>query len=104
MAKQIIDHIRLLDEEPLYTLCEALKFFPHKISRASIERYIRRGTRGVALETILIGGRRLTSEAAIRRFLIEQQNTAPENAQPTPTGKMSARELNKKCKKYGLPE
>ena len=104
MSKQIFDYINLLDEPPLLTLSQAVKLWPTKISRASLERYLRSGIRGTYLETILVAGRRMTSEAAIRRFLVGQQNTAPENAQPTPKGKMSSRELSEKCKKYGLPE
>jgi len=105
MSKQIYDYINLLDEPPLLTLVEAAKLWPYKISRATLERYLRSGVRGIYLETILLAGRRLTSEAAVRRFLIAQQNAAPENTQSAASkGSIPAKELKEKCKKYGLPE
>ena len=105
MSKQIFDYIQLLDELPLLTMSEAAKRWPTKISRASLERYIRSGIRGAYLETLLLAGRRMTSEAAIRRFLIAQQNAAPENSHSASSkGKKSSKELSEKCKKYGLPE
>jgi len=103
MSKQIFDYIKRLEELPLLTLSQAAKRWPTKISRASLERYIRSGIRGTYLETILIAGQRMTSEAAIRRFLVSQLNVAPENARPElPTGNIPKKELDKRAGKFGL--
>jgi hypothetical protein len=62
----------LLDET-LVPIADACNQFPVPVSRGKIERLWRTGTRGVRLETILIGDRRFTSKEAIRRFLENSQ-------------------------------
>lgn len=62
--------------ENIIKLSDACGYFPPEgVSTATIARWIQRGVRGVTLETIVIGGRRLTSREAIERF-ISAQNAA----------------------------
>ena len=103
MSKQIYDCYELL-EESLIDLTEATKCFPVKISRATLERWVRRGVRGVRLETVRIGNRRFTSEQAIRRFLVAQQQTAPEQTRVAPKRNMSKKDIAAATLRFGLPE
>ena len=104
-SRQIFDHPHLLDELPLLNLTKATKRFPVPTSKATVERWIRSGVRGVQLETVLVGNRRYTTDMAIQRFLIGQQSTAPENARrESKQGSMSKRELDEASRKFGLPK
>ena len=105
-SRQIFDHPELLlQESTLLDLTAATKRFPTKPSRATVERWIRRGTRNVQLKTVMVGGRRYTTEIAIREFLVGQQNTEPEHARPeTNNGRLSPRELDAKAERFGLPQ
>ena len=103
MSKQIYDCLGLLDEV-LLCLTESAKLFPVPCSRATLERWVRRGVRGVRLETVRIGNRRFTSEQAIRRFLVAQQQTIPEQARVAPKrATMSAREIEAAARRFSLP-
>ena len=104
-SKQIYDCLNLLDETPLLDLVQATKRFPVKCSRATLERWIRQGVRGgIRLETIQIGNRRFTTEPAIQRFLIGQQNTEPEiDTLPPKYGSMSKNEINMALRRHNLP-
>lgn len=59
------------EKEILVTLPAATMCVPGKstVSIATIQRWRKRGVRGVTLETILIGGSRYTSLQAIQRFI-----------------------------------
>ena len=46
--------------------CE--KHIGTKVNRSTVHRWRVRGARGVKLETLLVGGRRYTSEEALERF------------------------------------
>jgi hypothetical protein len=105
MSKQIIDHPELLDEVSLLNLTEAAHHIPTRPSRSTIERFVRSGSRGVKLATVMVGGRRYTTKSAIRAFLIGQQHTEPELAQTeSRRGNLSKQSLAEACKKYKLPE
>ena len=59
--------------ETIITIGEACKAFPpNGISDATMARWIQKGVKGVKLETLLIGGRRVTSREAIARFIARQ--------------------------------
>lgn len=63
------------DSENIITLAEACRRVPPDgVSTATMARWIQRGVRGVKLETIAIGGRRLTSEEALSRFFAAQNS------------------------------
>ena len=57
--------------ETLVPISKAREHVPSKPHTATIWRWVLTGCRGVRLETLLIGGKRYTSEDAIRRFFAE---------------------------------
>lgn len=61
-----------LAQEQLLTLSEARGRFPVRLSLSAIWRKIRKGSRGVKLETIYLG-RRYTSVEAIARYIERTQ-------------------------------
>lgn len=78
--------------ETIITLGEACKAFPPTgVSTATMARWIQRGIKGVKLETIVIGHRRLTSREAIQRF-IAAQNSSDERVAPTITAEQRHRQ------------
>lgn len=69
------------DTETIITLGEACRLVPPRgISTACMARWIVTGVRGAVLETIRIGGRRLTSREALSRFFAAQN--APDSPAP----------------------
>lgn len=65
------------------TLIPINRAFPQIASRphvATIWRCVKRGVRGITLETILTGGKRYTSQEAIQRFM--EATTAASDPQP----------------------
>jgi Protein of unknown function (DUF1580) len=67
-----------LYEETLVSLAEAVCLLPGRRPHSStLWRWYRRGVHGVRLETVVVGGRRFTSRAAIERFI--QRTTAARN-------------------------
>jgi len=101
-SKIILDSERLL-EETLISLTEACRCVPGGCSRPALERWIRKGSRGTVLESILVCGRRKTSKEAVDRFIRGQLQVAPERPAPK-RGSMSKRELEEKARRFGLPE
>jgi len=81
------------EAETMITLGEACRAFPpNGVSDATMARWIQRGIKVkslgsfVKLETLVIGGRRLTSREAIARFIAAQNAAdAPAAAAITPT-------------------
>ncbi len=68
------------------------------ISAKTALRWAITGSRGVRLATIKVGGRRLTSRAAVRRFVAAQQHDAPPAAQT-----LDARAADAVLAAHGLP-
>ena len=101
-SKAIFDCEAVLNET-LIGLGEACKCFPMPCSRPTLERFLRRGSKGVLLESVLIGGRRFTSKEAIDRFVRTQLRTGPDQSEPR-RGTMSKREIAEASRKFGLPE
>jgi hypothetical protein len=58
----------LTGEKPL-TLADAARLLPKRPNPATLWRWRTKGVRGVKLETVLIGGRRYVSRAALRQFI-----------------------------------
>jgi hypothetical protein len=100
-SRMIFDTPSLL-EETLVSLTEACKCFPVKCSRAALERWMRRVSRGAVLETVLICGKRYTSKEAIDRFVRSQLQT--ETERPAPTRSMSKKDIESAARRFGLPE
>lgn len=102
LSKVIFDSPVLL-EESLVTLTEACRCFPVRCSRSAVERWIRRGGRGVALESVLICGKRYTSREAIDRFVHGQLHVEADRPEPK-RGSKSKREIDEAARRFGLPE
>lgn len=101
-SKQILDTPGLLEEE-LISLTAACKCFPVRCSRPAIERWVRKGSRGTTLETVLVCGRRYTSQEAIDRFVRNQLQIEPKRTEPK-CGRKSKKEIADATKRFGLPE
>ena len=104
MSKVITNSPRLL-EETLVPLAEACKHFPIKCSRQTLERWLRRGARGVILESVTIGSRRFVSTEGIGRFLSGQAGAKTVEHTPIVSrsqkgGRMSAQEIAKKSREF----
>ena len=105
MSGKVLNDPRILEDENLVQLCKIRKHLPFKTSPATINRWIRRGARGVVLATALGScNRRYTSERAISEFLVAIQGdtaTPPRTDIGTRPG-MSKKELTREMKKLGL--
>jgi hypothetical protein len=68
-----------IDSERLVTFNEAAKFLPVSLrpSHATWWRWWRKGRRGIRLETVVRGGRRLTSIEAVQRFFDKLTTAIP---------------------------
>jgi len=100
-SKIILDEPALLDET-LISLTGACHCFPVRCSRPALERWIRKGSRGVVLESILLCGKRMTSVEAVDRFIRNQLQVTPARAGPNIVRK-SKKELDEAAKRFGLP-
>lgn len=72
-----------LTNERLLTIKQAAKHVPSNPSVSTLWRWVTKGVRGVVLESVLIGGTRLTSEEAIDRFYCDI--AAASDGEPAPT-------------------
>ena len=102
VSKIIMDSPELLGET-LVSLTEACKCFPIACSRSALERWIRKGIRGIVLESLFLCGKRFTSKEAIDRFVRNQLQVEPKRAEPK-RGNKSKQEIAEASKKYKLPE
>jgi hypothetical protein len=59
----------MIKNEKIINLETARELFPVKVSRSYIERAWRDGINGKKLSVMKFGGRRLTSEEAVQRFI-----------------------------------
>jgi Protein of unknown function (DUF1580) len=66
-----------LASEPLLTFREAARELPGSRHVSTLHRWRRCGIRGNKLETLVIGGRRYTSLAALQRFAQLTTESAP---------------------------
>ena len=82
-SKVILDSPEILDES-LVSLTEACHCFPVRCSRPAIERWIRHGSRGIVLESVLVCGKRYTSHEAIDRFIRCQLRIEPSTTHSEP--------------------
>ena len=57
--------------EELLSLSQAAKIIPGRPHVLTVHRWSRKGLRGVRLETVVIGGKRFTTTAALNRFFAE---------------------------------
>lgn len=88
-----------VDTEVIITLGDACRAVPPKgVSPATMARWIQRGVRGgTRLETILIGGRRLTSREALSRFFVAQNAIESPPLSITPKQRLQQSEAARKA-------
>jgi hypothetical protein len=67
-------HERVLTES-LIPLADVGALIPGRHSSSAVARWTRSGARGVVLESVLVGGRVMTSREAIGRFLAALNTT-----------------------------
>jgi hypothetical protein len=88
-----------IQTERLIGLDEAAKLFPGRdggsVHKFTVGLYARRGKLGVRLETLLAGPRRVTSVAAVQRFIEAVTAAANGDRQPMAVGGRTRREKNK---------
>lgn len=77
-----------------------------KVSAPTLHRWRKHGVRGVKIETEMVGGRRHTSEEAIKRFIEAQRETpmaAPAVKPQTESAKQRrSAAVNSELKKLGM--
>jgi len=77
--------------ESVVSLTDVAKSLPGRPNITTIWRWRNRGVRGVKLETILLGGRRMTSHEALARFFAA--TTAAADDEPIRSATPRQREL-----------
>lgn len=55
--------------ETIISMTEAARMIPGRPTTATVWRWTTRGVAGIKLESLKIGGRRLTSREAVERFM-----------------------------------
>lgn len=94
--------------ESLIAIGDVPKRLPNRPHKSTIHRWVQRGSRGIRLETVLIGGRRYTSEEALNRFFAD--STAAADGQPSisqsgitsPARKRALAKVNAELAREGL--
>jgi len=90
--------------DELLTLPQAAALFPRrrggsKVSTSTLWRWYARGSRGVRLEVVRIGGQVLTTRDAIRDFIAARSVAGgapvPQDASPTTRSKRAMKELER---------
>ena len=82
--------------ETLKTLAEAARTLPGgPVHVSTIHRWRIKGIRGVRLSTILRGGIRYTSDAALETFFASTTAAADGNIPPTLTSRQREREISR---------
>ena len=78
-------------QEQFLTLTEAAASLPGKVHKNTLVRWHLKGVKGVHLETVMIGGRRYTSQESIQRFV--ERTTTAADGKPTPARTSRQRDL-----------
>ncbi len=94
--------ISILDGEELLTFAEAAKVLPQrrggsKVAISTLWRWSRRGSRGVVLRTVRVGGAVYTSREALVDFIAARSavDHAPQHPMPTTASKRAIKELER---------
>ena len=82
-----------LTTETVFPVSEAPNHIPGHPSQASVWRWVLKGVGGIKLESILIGGKRFTSEEAIQRFCDRRTAATDLNVPPSLTSRQREREI-----------
>jgi len=73
-----------IHSERMIPFTEAPGHIPGRPHLATVHRWRLRGTRGVRLESVLVGGKRFTSAEAIERFVDATTRAADGDSTPRP--------------------
>lgn len=84
-----------LSTENVFPINEAPKHIPSRPSIASVWRWCLYGCGGIKLESILMGGRRLTSSEAIQRFADARTSQADGTPAPARTSRQRQRDIDR---------
>ena len=84
-----------LSSENVFPVNEAPKHIPGRPSQASVWRWCLYGCGGIKLESILMGGRRLTSTEAIQRFADARTSQADGAPAPPRTSRQRQRGIDR---------
>ncbi len=90
-----------LEQGELLSLKEAARLLPGKVNISTLFRWSSRGTRGVRLQTWLIGGRRFTNEESLEKFIIDTTAAADGNPLPVRTSKQRQAGMEQAEKEIG---
>ncbi|MBL8824208.1 MAG: DUF1580 domain-containing protein [Planctomycetia bacterium] len=60
-----------IDKEKLIPIRKSGKLFPGNPHASTVYRWIKAGMNGCFLETSMVGGRRFTSQEAVKRFIVK---------------------------------
>lgn len=92
----------ILDGEELLTFAEAAKVLPQrrggaKVATSTLWRWSRRGSRGVVLRTIRVGGNVYVSREALVAFIAARSavDHAPQQPMATTASKRAVKELDR---------
>lgn len=95
-----------LSSEQLISVTQAAKRCPTRPHVATVWRWIRRGCRGVRLETVLVGGKRRTSAEALDRFYAQITSVAgggsADDSVPTRDRNRAIRSANEYLDRHGI--
>ena len=83
------------DFEDLIPLQAVCRLIPGGVHISSIHRWRLRGVRGVRLQTVLLGGRRFVSKAALEDFFAQVSAAADGRPVPARTPRQREREIAK---------
>ena len=94
--------VSILDGEELLTFAEAASLLPRrrggsKVAISTLWRWSRRGSRGVVLRTVRIGGHVYLSRAALVDFIAARSadDRTPQQPMPTTASKRAMKRLDK---------
>lgn len=81
----------MLDGEKLLPLVEAVESETgRRVHLSTVLRWAMKGAKGLTLESVFLGGRRLTSTEAVRRFIQAGSERAKATTTPTITPRQAA--------------
>ena len=84
-----------LTTETVFPISEAPNHIPGHPAQGSVWRWVLKGVGGIKLESILIGGKRFTSEEAIQRFCDRRTAAADGDTLPGQTIRQREREIRR---------
>jgi hypothetical protein len=95
------------EHEKLFPLAKAGQHVPGgPVHVSTLHRWRLRGCRGVRLETVTVGGRRLTSREAILRFIQATTQAADGSGCPLPSESKARQKAivaaEKRCREFGV--